>query len=391
MPLTFSVYNLQKIFNRESALNKNNKLPMLTKQLFAILVMLGWLLPASAQEKTFAIIGKVVDSATQQPLAGASALCQNTTYGTTCNAEGNFMLSLPNGGYDLVISYTGYDKKVIRISNTQMTGDTMIIALPLQDNALTEVAVVASNEVVDGWSIYGKFFFDNFIGSTPNASECILKNPEVLRFFFTKNKKRHRLKVTAREDLLIQNNALGYIIRYQLDSFSYDYNSNISQYTGYPFFIEQDTSAEVSAQWIKNRAKTYLGSRLHFMRALYDSIVVEEGFLIEQMEGAGKNAKGVLINNVYDSSLYQADSNTVFINWEGGYRISYKSVMPDKKFLQEFKLPSDSRAQVTLLNISDGFVIEENGFFYEQYDVINTGYWGWKKLAEALPYDYTYE
>jgi hypothetical protein len=88
-----------------------------------------------------------------------------------------------------------------------------------------------------------------------------------------------------------------------------------------------------------------------------------------------------------------ADTSDVAIGWKGRYRISYKTVLPDKKFLQEFKLPATSKMQVTLLDISspDGFVIEQNGYFYDQYDVVNTGYWAWKKLAELLPYDYEYE
>lgn len=339
-------------------------------------------------QKTFVVYGSVVDSASRQPLGGASVFAQNTTQGTTCGAEGNFMLRLPNGGYELIISYTGYETRTLRISNNQVM-DSLIVALPQIDNTLAEVAVVATNEVEDGWQKYGSFFIDNFIGTTPNASACVVVNPETLRFFYTKNKKRHRLKVTAREDVIIRNNALGYMIRYQMDSFSYDYNSRISQYTGYPFFIEIDTLPEVKEQWVKNRARTFLGSRLHFMTALYDSIVVDEGFMVEKMNSDNKG--GEILPDLYDSTLYQADSNTVSIFWDGKYRVSYKSVLPDKKFLQEFKLPSNSRMQVTILDVSDGFVIEENGFFYEQYDVINTGYWAWKKLAEALPYDYQFE
>ena len=38
-----------------------------------------------------------------------------------------------------------------------------------------------------------------------------------------------------------------------------------------------------------------------------------------------------------------------------------------------------------MLDIADGFVIEENGYFYGRYDVIDEGNWGWKKLAELLP------
>jgi hypothetical protein len=347
-------------------------------------------LTASAQ-KTFLVGGKVVDSATQQPLAGASVFAQNTTQGTTCDAEGNFILRLPNGGYDLIISYTGYETRSIRISHTLAPGDSIIVALPQVSKSLEEVAVVASNEVEDGWNQYGKFFLENFIGTTPNATQCTLQNPQALRFFYTKNKKRHRLKVTAREDLVIQNDALGYFVRYQLDSFSYDYNSNIGQYTGYPFFVERDTTPEVKDQWIKNRARTYLGSRLHFMTSLYDSIVNDEGFAVEKLSENQRNTKGEFIDNLYDSSLYNADSNSVEVSWNGRYRVSYKNVLPDKKFLQEFKLPANTRMQVTLLDVSDGFVIEENGYFYEQYDVVNTGYWAWKKLAESLPYDYVYE
>ncbi len=343
-------------------------------------------------QKTFIVKGTVVDSATGAPLAGASVFAQNTTLGTISDGEGLFALRLSNGGYDLVVSYTGYDTRSIRISNTQPLSDSLKIALPQTNNSLEEVAVVATNEVEDGWQRFGTFFFDNFIGTTANAASCTIENPQALRFFYTKNKKRHRLKVTSREDLVIRNDALGYLIRYQMDSFSYDYNSKISQYTGYPFFIEIDTIEEVKEQWQKNRAKTYLGSRLHFMTAMYDSIVADEGFVVEKLGTDTIGGKpGDLTAMLYDSSLYEADSSSVNVYWTGKYRISYKKVFPDKKFLEEFKLPASTRMQVTILDVSDGFVIEQNGFFYEQYDVINTGYWAWKKLAEALPYDYEFQ
>lgn len=359
------------------------------KKVLFLVFSLCWLISYS-QDKQFSILGKVVDSASGQALAGASAFCQNTTYGTVSNADGNFFLRLPAGGYELVVSYTGYDKRVIRISNSQPLPDTLIVTLPQQDKSLTEVAVVATNEVADGWTKYGKFFVDNFIGTTPNAANCNIVNPEALHFYYTK--KRNRLKVLAKEDLLIVNKALGYRIRYQLDSFSYDYNSKVSQYTGSPLFEEMDSTEEVKTQWIKNRARTYLGSRLHFMRSMFDSTVTEEGFMVEKMDDADlKNTKGQELNNLYDSTIYSLDSGVVQVGWNGHYRVSYKKVFPDKQFIQEYKLPANSRLQVTLLDIDEGFVIEENGYFYPQYDVINSGYWAWKKVAEALPYDYIYE
>ena len=357
------------------------------KKIQLLLVLCAFVMYTNAQEKNLTIIGRVIDSASKAPLTGASAFCPNTTYGGISNSEGLFFLRLPPGGYDLVVSYTGYEKRLFRVSNTQLSSDTLLVELPKQEKSMEEVAVVGSNEVPDGWVKYGKFFLDNFIGNTPNTPNTKLQNPEVLRFFYTK--KRNRLKVTAKEDLLIYNYALGYAIRYQLDSFNYDYNTNISQFTGYPLFTEIDTTNDVRTQFIKNRARTYLGSRMHFMRSFYNSVVTEEGFIVEQLNEDPK--KGIIISDLYNPEQYAADSGDVVVGWKGRYRVSYKRVFPDKKFLEEFKLPADMRYQITALSVSDGFVIERNGYFYEQYDIINTGYWAWKKLAETLPYDYVYQ
>jgi len=52
----------------------------------------------------FSVSGKIVDSATKEPLSSASVYCQNTTIGTTTNKDGEFSLQLKSGGYELIIS-----------------------------------------------------------------------------------------------------------------------------------------------------------------------------------------------------------------------------------------------------------------------------------------------
>jgi len=152
-----------------------------------------------------------------------------------------------------------------------------------------------------------------------------------------------------------------------------------------------DSTEEVKTQWKKNRAHTYLGSRLHFMRSFFDSSLTKQGFIVEKLNDDPQSVKGTFITNLYNDQDYVADSGDVEINWTGRYRISYGNVLPDKQFLVEYKLPPSTRFQITVLDIANGFVIEKNGYFYEQYDVINSGYWAWKKLAEQLPYDYEYK
>jgi hypothetical protein len=339
-------------------------------------------------QQEFTITGKVVDASGATPLAGASVFCQNTTFGTISNAEGTFKLILPNGGYDLIVSYTGYETQVLRINNTNTT--PLTIELKQKDKSLQEVAVTGSAEVPDGYKKYGQFFFDNFIGSTANAAQCTIQNPEALQFYFYK--KRNRLKVKAKEDLVIVNNALGYKIKFQLDSFAYEYSTDISTYSGFPFFEQLEGTQEQKNVWKENREVAYAGSRLHFVRSWYDSTLEDEGYVIEKVDPESKTLKTYPIEDPYDSTFYHVvENNDVEISYNGKLRVVYKNELPDAKYLSVNKLPAHLKAQITIIDINEGFVIQQNGFFYEQNDVMNNGYWSWEKMAEALPYDYNPE
>ena len=131
--------------------------------------------------QSFTVSGKIVDSATKEPMAGASVFCQNTTIGTASDKQGEFSLQLKSGGYELIISYTGYRTKEMRISHS----DNRIpdIEMTKEDKSLGEVVIKSSNEVKDGWEKYGSFFLQHFIGATPYAAKCSLLNPEVLKFY----------------------------------------------------------------------------------------------------------------------------------------------------------------------------------------------------------------
>ena len=351
-----------------------------------VLLLAAFLITSNArsQDKTFSVDGQVVDSVTGLPLNNASVFCQNTTVGTLSKDNGNFHLRLANGGYDLVISYTGYQTQVLRIGKDHRPDDTLRIRLKEQDKSLEQAVVTGSAEVADGWAKYGQFFLDNFIGTTPNAGQCVLENKDVLHFYFYK--KRNKLRVKATDVLVVDNNALGYKIRYQLDSFVYDYNGNVSSYTGYPLFEALQGSPEQQDTWKQNRLYAYSGSRLHFVRSWYDSTLDDEGFVLELPDSVTGNMKRV--GNPYDPRFYSRDSGDAVINVQGRLRVSYTSQVPDKKYLSENKFPSGTAVEISALVILNGFVIEENGYFYDQTDVTNIGYWSWKKLAEQVPYDY---
>src|SRR5215217_1939372 len=134
------------------------------------------------------VTGKITDAETKLPLEGASVFAQNTTKGTMTDKEGNFRLHLDKGGYELIISFTGYSSRTINFE--AVTDREFNLEMQKADNSMSEVVIKSSNEVTDGWEKYGKFFIEHFIGSTPLADSCILLNPEVVKFFYYKRTDR---------------------------------------------------------------------------------------------------------------------------------------------------------------------------------------------------------
>jgi hypothetical protein len=332
----------------------------------------------------FTVTGKVVDSTTKEPLFGASVFAQNTTSGTTTNREGEFSLSLKSGGYELIVSFTGYKSREIRISNND--NNPLQIEMTKEEKAMEEVVIRSSNEVKDGWDKYGKFFLENFIGSTPNALQCALQNPEAVHFYYYK--KSEKLKVLATEPIVISNQALGYNLRYQLDSFMYYYKTQVSSYRGYCFFSEMDSSFAQQRIWSANRKKAYDGSKLQFMRSYYDSTLNEDGYEIALLDSVYDKRFDV-IKNPYDTTYYGIYDSTheVEVYYPRKISVTYKK-KPEPEYLKKFKLPLNVGSQISYVDLLDGIEIKENGYFYDQKDWVSQGYWSWKNLADLLPYDY---
>ena len=92
----------------------------------SLITLLSFCFVLGFSQSNFTVSGKVVDSTTKEPLAFASVFCQNTTQGTATNKEGSFTLSLKEGGYDLVITYTGYRSRMIRLSPEMKTNELVI-------------------------------------------------------------------------------------------------------------------------------------------------------------------------------------------------------------------------------------------------------------------------
>jgi CarboxypepD_reg-like domain len=368
--------------------------PMKNKLFLTIFLFITCLcfsnMPVFSQAAFYNVKGKVVDKTTKNPLTGASVFAQNTTFGEASDAQGYFRLKLPNGGYTLVVSFTGYETENIRISNTSSDNDSLVFELTPKEKELEEVSVAISSEVKNGWEKYGSFFTQNFIGQSNFAKQCVIKNPEVLHFYFSK--KRNRLKVLAAQPLTVDNFALGYTLKFAIDSFTNEYNTNTNLFIGYPLFEEMQGTPEQQATWKQNRNIAYKGSMLQFMRSIYNRTLESDGFELQFIINNNNDEFPVKLQNVYGALNYEKDdsANTVeFRPNQNEVAVIYKNARPEKTYLDsDPTIKKDFQLSTLLFAPGEPIVIEQNGYYYDQTDITTNGYLNYKKIGDMLPYDY---
>jgi hypothetical protein len=343
--------------------------------------------PAFAQND-FVVTGKVVDKTSGTPLTAASVFAENTTFGVATSTDGIFNLKLPKGGYNIVVTSTGYENESIRISGTD--NNALSFELRPKEKIIEEVSIVASNIVKDGWEKYGQIFTEQFAGTTAFSKQTSFSNADVLKFYFSK--KKNRVKVLAAEPLIVVNKALGYTIKFAIDSFTYDYTNKISQFEGYPLFEELDGTAEQKEQWQQNRLKAYQGSQLQFMRSLFNQTLDSAGFEVQFIVKNNNTEMPIPVKNIYGALNYAKDDSTNTVEFKPNQpdmAIIYKKEKPEENYASA-EPGSKKSFQLSTMSIAPGesIIVEQNGYYFDQKDVTTNDYWGYKKIADMLPYDY---
>lgn len=357
--------------------------------IFILSLLLGPVM-LKAQAPSFRVKGKVIDKNTRLPLQGASVFAQNTTIGEATDSSGNFSIYLPDGGYSLVATYTGYETESIRINHATSLNDSLVIELNPEEKSLEAVTIVINPEVKNGWEKYGSFFRDNFVGQTKFAKQCVIKNPEVLHFYFSK--KNNKLKVLAKEPLIVDNFALGYTLKFAIDSFTNYYDTKTNLFIGYPLFEQMQGDSAQQKIWEQNRASAYKGSLLQFMRSLYSQTLKEDGFQLQFIVNNNGKDYPIPLENLYGSLNYQKEDSTNTVAFRPNQpevALMYTDARPEKIYLDMDSTVNKNFQLSTLIFPKDEiFFIEQNGFFYEQEDIVTNGYLGFKKIGDMLPYDY---
>ena len=226
--------------------------------------------------QTTTLTGYVVDAATGKAMPFCNVYLNGSTRGTVTNEQGQYTLSgIPLGTVEVVASFVGYQpqRRTLRLDNGQ--GERVTFRLKPDDKTLATVTVRGNLKL---WQRHLKQFKRQLLGE-PFGGQCAITNSDVLNF---KEEGGH-LKATAKEPLIIDNQALGYRLYYDMLYFDGAYQK--VYYAGTTRFEELKPADERQAnRFRRNRMRAYKGSIRHLMASLVDSTYEQEGFLVYQEE-----------------------------------------------------------------------------------------------------------
>ena len=163
--------------------------------------------------------GYVYDSLTNEPIIGANVFISNSMIGVATDLKGRYFLErVPSGRFELVFSHITYDARsfTIEVEPSELV-EFRAMLLP-NARELQEVTVKA--KVDREWRRFLGFFEKYFLGSNFNANKCSIRNPGILDFQYDPDTKI--TKVVSEEELIIDNEALGFTVYYIIDQFEFD-------------------------------------------------------------------------------------------------------------------------------------------------------------------------
>lgn len=342
-----------------------------------------------SQNNYWQISGKVLERS-QMPIPFANVFINNTRIGTSTDADGNFILKIPINiqKVDLIASFIGYERyrKTIIKGNATQQNLTIILQNGVE---LNEVKVIAKHD--REWRKKWKLFSRGLLGESNFFKDCKILNPEIIKLEYSGKRK---LIATAAEPIMIQNDAFGLKIAFQMEKFETD--GEQTYLAGFKFFTNLDSvSAEQSKKWARNREKAYNDSFRNFLVSLAQRKLKENGFAIFKIlrpktmyygrtSVASEISYGALAECTPEE-ICKYDTETAQYILQSDFPImvfSTNRYVPIRIFA-DYPHPYSI---IDLVRIYAAFT--ETGWLSKPNGILIKGYWGTEGMANLLPDDY---
>lgn len=351
----------------------------------------------AAQAQLAARIAGTVTDTTGAPLENINVFVASSMQGTVTDGNGRFEIGgLPLGSLRLYVSAVGYEAQHEDIFLREARTHVRDFALVPSTYQIGEITVTADNR---RWRRQFERFTRIFIGESPYASQTTITNSGVLDF----TAKGGEFRAQASEPLIIENKALGYRLTYFLNEFVAEPTS--WRWDGEPLYEPlEPESPEQAALWNARRDSAFYGSFRHFLLAVINDQVNEQGFEMysRPASGPGRQGAGVgrgspLSNNQRfpiraNEILKPGESeNERILDFEGFVDVVYTRELEERAYLALQQPPRRRpRFQTSPVKLDRGpTIIDLKGDTLDPYGVtFYGGYFGYERIANQLPREY---
>ncbi|MFD0767029.1 carboxypeptidase-like regulatory domain-containing protein [Mucilaginibacter lutimaris] len=383
--------------------------------MYRSLILFFLFIPASAFAQ-ITITGRVLIQGSKTPVADATIFLSQTRSGTKTDKDGVFALySVKAGKYDVVISCIGYEPYFGEVSIKYSDVKLPDIKLVPRVNQLAEVKIRPTKKIKRDWKRENQIrtFTDEFLGHTSNASECKILNTQLL--IFEENEAEQKLTAKTNDFLIIENKALGYRIKYLVNSFLVDGLNGIISYTGSSVFEDLPGNPNQQAAWKVNRENTYRTSSMKFFRSCIADLLPQSDFYVfklirvptsrlpdsiinlklRQMANL-RNDSVKFYNNELKMPKYEQTSipkplpTTEFIKLTGERGIFDLNYLDGEPLMISYRSKTGASNKYTsfITFVKPDVYFDSNGIVFTPKNAIIEGYWAKLRVGDLLPVDY---
>lgn len=319
--------------------------------LYIRILILLFLLCSIFQGFSQTIHGFVLDNNTKEPIPFANVYFNGTYTGTSANGTGEFYLTMKeNNPRPITATSVGY------YSMTLYDCPIDSVVFILLDPKVYNIAEVIIRPDLKSRYEKEKMFTVEFLGKDFNATRCKIENIEDIILVY--NESNNSLNAFCDKPIIIKNNALKYKINYYLDQFTSSHESVFMSGTYYFSEIPHRFKKAVTDR----RKDTYLGSRMHFIRSLWENQLEKEGFIMNIVDSCNIGYTNIVVDSTLQEKLLSQSNNIV--------------VRYNEKF------------QKSLLIFSKKNVAIEKSGYFDPHGLKWAGFMASQRMADLLPYEY---
>ena len=201
-----------------------------------------------------------------------------------------------------------------------------------------------------------KMFSEEFLGKDYNAGRCQIVNMEDIVLVY--NDRNKSLNAFCDKPIIIDNNALKYRISYFLDQFTCSEDSAFISGTYYFSEIPYSHTKTIA----ERRKNTYQGSRMHFIRSLFENRLDAEGFTMKIVDSCKIGYASIVADSSAQEKFLSQDRNIIV-------------VYPRK-------------LQRSLLKFSKKSVAIDKSGYFDPHGITWSGFMASQIMADLLPFEY---